>query len=943
MNGFDIGAAIRRVVPRVPGGTRRACLRAAICGVGLACVAAPATGQDGVATLRGEVVDGSGAPLGGVRVIARSSALTLYRDTRTDRGGRYLLALLPPGEYVVSFEGDGLVTTRRTTHLSPLETSTAVTVMASASNADELITVEIDPDEVLQEPASSSVTRRDWMMRLPRDGGLLTAMTLAPGPLGPEALDAAVAIDGVPVRLHTPGAPLLDPGGVAAAETTAVLSGAPPALSRFRSGVIDLVTLRGGTAPAAILLGTLTGADRLADSVDEAGRTRSVSSGAEFSVSVPVASRRTSAFGAGRTFSIPLTAPALLSDAAFPVDTSEDYWAFSVTHALDPRHRVTGAASRGTRVQRGALPPWAVSAEVASAGEDRRASHELAPLDYRGTLGDNLHLSARLTREQRGVTALDTDVGDVLLVLDRQTGAATGPGSACACQPDAQALTSWSAELRWPVAIATQPHELAAGVRAERGDVTFPGLRQDVAAVLATRFETDAGVRPILEGNGSAWIVRSAGAPGRLASTAQGLFVSDAWRPVEGLTVHAGAHWDRQRLTHEPTGEPVVTRTAFGPRLHATWRPLQEDEWMLFGGIGRVEPDLLSALGRPMAPAGDWFAYDGGADTPPGGTSIEDALAWLATTPGTPRFSGLDASAAALASRGRTALGPTLEWTVGSRRHIGEDIHIELDLIWRRARPLDDPAAAGGPWHAGVPARAFERPDAVDLGLLTRRYTALALQADYDLGLQAGLSAIYTLSRTSGEATAAASAIPAAAWAAPPGDLSSDRRHRLTVWTHLLPFESDSRGTLDLTLLQTIQSGAPYGIVSWIDAAPPGSPPLVLPYHFTARDALRGKMALRTDMAVTYSKLMPGTLRTRLLVTFHALNLFDKERLRDPSALHAPRTAFTHPATFARFDPFTEVPQQGTHWDRDPRLAERRATGLETLPRSFLLSAGVSF
>jgi hypothetical protein len=246
-------------------------------------------------------------------------------------------------------------------------------------------------------------------------------------------------------------------------------------------------------------------------------------------------------------------------------------------------------------------------------------------------------------------------------------------------------------------------------------------------------------------------------------------------------------------------------------------------------------------------------------------------------------------------------------------------------------------------------ARMFERPADVDLGLLTTHYTALSVHAEYEVGLRAGVAANYTLSRLRGERADPVFASPAAEWAAPAGDLTRDRRHRLRLWGHVVFLEDKEDGIAHLAVLQTFESEQPYGTVSWIDAAPwlpdgaVGNGVVLLPYYFTGRDAHRTKAALRTDLSARYARLIPGLLRGRIFVQFQALNLFDKERVRDLPAFTVARTAFTHPGELRPFDPFTEVPQPGVHWDLDPRLTTALETAPETMPRTYRLSVGVEF
>jgi hypothetical protein len=55
------------------------------------------------------------------------------------------------------------------------------------------------------------------------------------------------------------------------------------------------------------------------------------------------------------------------------------------------------------------------------------------------------------------------------------------------------------------------------------------------------------------------------------------------------------------------------------------------------------------------------------------------------------------------------------------------------------------------------------------------------------------------------------------------------------------------------------------------------------------------------------------------------------------------RTAFSNPGQFAPFDPRTETPIPGEHWDFDPRWADAATAALTTLPRTIRVAFGVRF
>ena len=114
-------------------------------------------------------------------------------------------------------------------------------------------------------------------------------------------------------------------------------------------------------------------------------------------------------------------------------------------------------------------------------------------------------------------------------------------------------------------------------------------------------------------------------------------------------------------------------------------------------------------------------------------------------------------------------------------------------------------------------------------------------------------------------------------------------------------------------------------------------PPAVL-YYFTARDAFRTDPIGRTDLGLNYRRRFPGTVHGDLFAAFHILNVANSTVVVHPERLVVVNTAYTDPS-LQRFNPFTQLPVQGTHWTMAD-LNEGRST---TLPRTFRFTIGIRF
>jgi len=906
-----------------------------------------ARAQEAAGTVRGRVVTAAGDPAPGISVEAQSADLTLSRRTTTDDAGFYILPLLPPGNYVISFEHDDMVTVRRVTRVATMETVIADASMPEGPPSSDVISISLDGERFPRSPGVADVWRRIVLDQLPVDGGLYSAATLASGTQPDRDRGSFVSIDGAPVRFGPPAGDrlLLDPGPMAVQQVSVMSSAIHTGTSRFSNGAISAVTKSGSDRLSGSANVSFSSADRLADHVYRASGTRSVGSILEFGLGVPIDGRRSWLFAAGVQRRDPLDVRARLSDLTTETLASTGVWELKATHAVSDRHRLQALLMQGARAWELAPPSAAVSAETKSSLSGRDATQRLLSAGYTGEAGA-WYFTARATHERWNESSA-ADIGTIgPAVRDLSSGSVAGGSGACAdCLLDERTNTTWRLTAERPFTFGDTLHHVTVGVEAGGGDVEGPDAGAPGVDVVAGRFLTDgAGVFPVLNGGGASWVVFRKPMP-TLAHSARSVFVSDDWRPTSSITVHAGMRWDRQRLEVAGGDRVIAERSAWGPRVSAAWRSPRTLGWTLYGGLARYEDDVIDLVGDRLEPAGDWFAYDGPAINVFGPavdavTAASAALAWLQNAGGIATYSGADVPLAAIRDRIRAGLAPTLEWTAGGSRRIGDEIFVRADLTWQRRRPLDLDGVV--PSFSFAP-RLYERPDAIEPGRVATRYAALALQVDYDLGVQADVGARYTLSRLHGVADEQTT-LPAGV--APTGDLAGDKRHRLHFWGYVALLEGEEHGTVAVTALQTISSGEAYAAASWIDAGPGAgvaSGPAFAPYYFTNPGQLRGDTARRTDLMASYVRVLPGTIKTEIAVRFDILNLFGNDIVPNPQDYAVARTALTTSGQLATFSPYTDAPISGVHWDFDPRLAARAAAAPETLARAYRLTVGIRF
>src|SRR5262249_30397594 len=202
-------------------------------------------------TISGQVVDAQGLALPGVTVTVESPNLQGRRTTTTSQNGDYIFALLPPGEYTVSFELTGFQTLRRKAQVTPAATVPVNTSLNVATVTEELtITASSEPFQQTA-PAATSY-KAELIDRLPLDRSLNSAVLLAPGvqgtgPQGGITISGSTSaenlflINGVVVNENIRGQSLPLFIEDAIQETTTTTASISAEFGRFSGGVVNAI------------------------------------------------------------------------------------------------------------------------------------------------------------------------------------------------------------------------------------------------------------------------------------------------------------------------------------------------------------------------------------------------------------------------------------------------------------------------------------------------------------------------------------------------------------------------------------------------------------------------------------------------------------------------------------------------------------------------------
>ncbi|MGK2856933.1 MAG: hypothetical protein ACSLFQ_06985, partial [Thermoanaerobaculia bacterium] len=195
------------------------------------------------------------------------------------------------------------------------------------------------------------------------------------------------------------------------------------------------------------------------------------------------------------------------------------------------------------------------------------------------------------------------------------------------------------------------------------------------------------------------------------------------------------------------------------------------------------------------------------------------------------------------------------------------------------------------------------------------------------------------------------------------GNLAQDQPHRIRAWVgYDIPMPS-AFGALNVSLLQSFDSGQNYSAIGRIDTVSYDGAPDITKYVAAPEDGQyffsdRGEFELedvtRTDLSLNYS--FPRIWKAEFFVQGELLNAFYEQEV---VAVNTTVNSSGNSATFTPFNPFTtpvdqliECPQgaaaatcrtMGAHWQKGAAFGNPTGPASYQLARSYRFSFGVRF
>ncbi|MEM7583683.1 MAG: TonB-dependent receptor [Acidobacteriota bacterium] len=970
--------------------------------LGFAIVAGPLLAQGNpTGKLTGRVTaDGSALP--GVTVTVTSPNLQGSRTTVTTETGSYIFAVLPPGTYQAVFSLDGMQPQTAEILVAAAQTKRFDTEM-SISEVTETIIVTGNSETFAASGSADTTFHSSMIEQLAVGRDLDSTVLLTPGVqnngpganqdrntitiAGAQSFENLFMINGVVVNENLRGQSLDLFIEDAIQETTTSTSSISAEFGRFTGGVVNAITRSGGNEISGSLRVNLENEDWEEPTPVTVAQEDSIKDTFEATLGGYILKDRLWFFTAGRTFDRDSAEQTFVTNVPYTRGQSEDRVEGKLTLALNQSHSLLGSIididSQTTNND-----PFGIVLET-QALTDRADPQTLTAFNYTGVATPNLFLEAQYSEREfviaEGAGSRATDFIGGTTLIDIQNSAATyHTPYFCGTCPDEE-RNNESALVKASYFASTEKagsHDIVIGYD------SFSDLTSSENHQSPTGFQiwTDTTIQregaaelfPVIT-PGVAWVQwwpifnPTEGAD----FTTNSIFLNDNWQLNDRWSFNLGVRYDENDGTNSG-GAAVADDSNLSPRLGATYDVRGDGDLIVNASYGQYVAALNFGVADSTsvagAPADFEWDYQGPAINadPNAPTSsligqdeaIRLVFDWFDSVGGTSNTELLffaNVPGANTIIRDSLSSPTADELTVGVTKKLGTRGLFRADYVRREY----------GDFY-------FERRDlttgqtvteelgAFDLGLivnddsiLERAYDGLHTQFSYRLSDRLNLAGNWTWShargnfegetRDSGPLSSDVGEYPEyKAFDAhqPRGSLAIDARHKVRLWAVYDVLQGE-RQSLSVSLLQSFTSGTPYGAEGAVNSrdfiANPGylTPPREVDYWFTGRDAFTTDDITSTDLAVNYAfKWNLGGKSFELFLQPEVLNVFDEQ-----NALVVNTTVLdaTNSAEFETFNPFTETPIQGVHWDFGRNFGQPVRDTDYQRPRTFRLSAGFRF
>jgi len=828
--------------------------------------------------LRGRVTaQGQGLP--GVLVELTSPALQGTRTTYTKGNGDYVFVGMPPGDYTVNFNLQGLQTVTKTVALTAaqqvtLDVSMVVTGVTAAA------TVTAKTETVSTSLQGSTTITTELTNKLPVARTIVSAVAASSGVAQVTGLGNAFTISGGPTfdNLFTvDGAVIIDnvratPNNLfiedAIQETTTTVSSVSSEFGRFTGGVVNTITKSGGNLFSGSFRTTLTNDAWSAVSPAKETRVQHVDPRYEATLGGFLWRDHVWFFGSGRyqdtSTASQTSAPAGVTPISFQVGQTEKRYQGKLTLTPFENHTLTGSYlkvdtdqtnnSFGTILDLDSLVTRSLPQKIITA-------------NYNGVITNNffvegLYSQRKFTFVHSGSIYTDIIKGTLMRDLAFQNARYNSPTFCGVCDPEKRDNEDYLFKGTYFLSTPSLgSHTILAGYDHFAGSRTANNYQSGSNYRLWTTnvifANNAAGQRDLFPVIGPTSYVLYTPiftlTKGTNALT-HSAFLNDSWRLNNRLSINLGVRYDKNNASNS-LGVVTANDSAWSPRLAAAYDLTRTGRLQVAASyahyVGAIQDNILdgtSAGGQPGA--FQWYVTGAGApviNNPAGATlttraqALQQVFDWFFAQ-GCPNFSTCKlplayASYPGLSQKITTTLKSPYarEYTFGVHGSVGSGSY-RMDFVRRDFKDFYNTVQDISTGQVSDPAG-----NKFDLGIVgnsndfERNYTALQTQFQYRLfNNHLNLGGAWTWSHTIGDFNGeAGNTGPQAgpggaspdqypeykdrAWNLPSGDLATDQRHRVRLFaTYDLPFIPQRIGAVSFSATQAYDTGAPYGAVGTV-------------------------------------------------------------------------------------------------------------------------------
>lgn len=765
------------------------------------------------ATLTGKVT-ADGATIPGVTVTVRSPQLQGSRITQTSGAGDYIIPLLPPGSYTVTFELSGMATVTRKLDLSSSHTE-SINIELRPASVSEAITVTAAAPSVIESTQVATNFKQDLIDELPVSRDIRGVTLLAPGVnsngpggniiiSGAMSFDSLYLVNGAVVNENLRG----QPHGLfiedAIQETTVMTAGVSAEFGHFTGGVVSSITKSGGNTFSGSFRTSLSNESWTSETPFTVEQEDKISPVYEATLGGPFLRDRLWFFGAGRfaqTEDIRQTRPGLarqgdqdasgvqipvgnaLPVVTYPHSTEQTRLEGKLTGSITGKH--TAVVSYLDVADAETNQTGQVIMDLDSLVKERTTPNTLLALNYNGVFTDRFFLEGQYNKKEFQFLGSGSPYSDLIkgtLITDRaRRSRYWSPTFRATPQGEGRDIEVFTAKGTYFLSTPSfGTHEFKVGyedfneVRAVNNYQNGSDYRISVASTIIRGDQ----IFPRMSGGATGTLTRISWLPIFVLSngsdySTRSLFLNDRWSLSDKWSFNLGVRYDKNDAISGDGTMTIADDSAFSPRLGAHYDIFGNGRLVLNTSYGHYVGRLAEGAANDADPAGrtaslQWNyrgpSINGDVNAPtssliPTERAIQMVFAWFFANGGTGRrpFRTTPSVPGVESILDVDGLKSPLvkEWTVGAASALGSRGHVRADLIWRN---WDNFYTSYRDRGTGSTTDQFgtEYDLAIirsDNDIYEREYTAVQTQFSYRLLDRLDLGGTYTWSRLVGNVT----------------------------------------------------------------------------------------------------------------------------------------------------------------------------------------------